>query len=164
MTFMQKMHIFILKSYTEKKVGTSIGPRIFSFACSMAVSVQQVLAAEITLSLGQIWSLAPVFLLIWQGLPWGFPRIAGEDTGSSEFLTLIRKSVPNHRNYFTWNCCVYTEKVCFLEFKCCKLICKKFQSPPDSMSVDWAAVADRFWYNIYKKLLTAPLKIITFYI
>lgn len=60
MTFMQRMHALILKLYI--KVGTGVGPRIFSFAHSLAVSVQQVLAAEISLSLGQIWFLAPVFL------------------------------------------------------------------------------------------------------
>lgn len=63
MMFLQIMHVFYLRVIWKKApVGMSVGPHIFSFARSLAVSVRQVLAAEITLSLGQIWSLAPVFL------------------------------------------------------------------------------------------------------
>lgn len=100
---------FIIWQLRWRKVGMSVGPRVFS----------------LTLSLGQMWSPAPVFLpdaaaaSLWAPLHhhqwWHFWGIC-----SSEFLALIRKSVSNHRNYFTWSCCVYPCRVRFLGFKFCK--------------------------------------------
>lgn len=42
------------------------------------MSVQQVLAAEITLSLDEIWSLAPVFLPDLAGTSLWVPHVAGD--------------------------------------------------------------------------------------
>lgn len=63
-TFLQRIHVFILTVVLKNRpVGASVGRCIFSVAHSLALAVQQVLAAEITVSLGQIWSLTPVCLL-----------------------------------------------------------------------------------------------------
>lgn len=104
--------MFFIWEVHWRKESMCIGPHCFQFVHSPAVSVQQVLAAEMTLSLGQVWLFAPVCLLIWQGLPCVFPPISSWFYWSSD---ANEKVCPNHRNYFTSTCCV-----CFFKFKFCK--------------------------------------------
>lgn len=142
---------FQSESYTEKNWGRVLA-LIFSFARSLAVSVQQVLAAEITLSLDEIWSLAPVFLPDLAGTSLWVPHVAGDDT--SGILALLNFWLWLESPYQTTGT-ILLEVAVFVPTKFVsfnlnfadKLISKKFQTPLDSLGVNWAAIADRFCCN-----------------
>lgn len=75
---MQRIHVLHLRGTLAKRKDV-YWPLCFQFAHSIAVSVPQVLAAEITLSLGQIGLLAPVCLPDSAGTSLWVPPISGDD-------------------------------------------------------------------------------------
>lgn len=155
MKFMQRMHAFILK-LDIKKGGDRCWPSYFQF-CTQPCCICPTSSSSRNKPIFGSDLVPGTSLSSWFGRD--FP------VGSPESLvkTLVGYWVfwisdPVESLYQTTGTILLEatvsiqKKVCFLEFKFCKLISKKFQSPPDSLGVDWAAIADRLWYSIYKKL------------